>query len=151
MLFYLKHLSDDGTAHSSVGELRQGISYLFLCLFCLFSHTIEKSSVNNKLLPCGFPSVYQKILHKRQKNLSDPRLSLPGFFLPKLRRHSYEYVVFFWNLISRNFATMVLHLRVWESCGRKLDIFSEFFCLSFPVYRRKILCQYSSMSEFFYF
>ena len=54
--------------------------------------------------------------------------SMPGFFLPKLRRHSYEYDVFFWNLISRNFATMVLHLRVWESCGRESAIF---FCVCF--------------------
>ena len=36
-----------------------------------------------KLLPCGFPSVYLKIQHNLQKNLSAPRLSLPGFFLPK--------------------------------------------------------------------
>ena len=41
--FFCPEFSYDGTAHSSVGELRQGKRNLFLLLFCLFRQTIEKS------------------------------------------------------------------------------------------------------------
>ena len=46
--FGLNVFRDDGTAHSSVGELRQGKRNLFSFLFCLFCQSIEKSSVNNR-------------------------------------------------------------------------------------------------------
>jgi hypothetical protein len=53
---------------------------------------------------------------------------MPGFFL-------YFYWIFVFLFSIEKLATMVLHIRVWESLAGDLISFQN-FCLSFPVYRR---------------
>ena len=46
--------SDDGTAHSSVGELRQEKQYLYRRFLRLFCFIFIKNSVNNKIIAFAF-------------------------------------------------------------------------------------------------
>ena len=74
---------DDGTAHPSVGELRQGKRNLFLLLFCLFRQTIEKSSVNNIIIALRFFfGLTENPVQKPEKSSASPPVAA-GFFLPK--------------------------------------------------------------------
>ena len=74
---------DDGTAHSSVGELRQGKRNLFPFLFCLFRQTIEKSSVNNIIIAFRFFfGLTENPVQKPEKSSASPPFAA-GFFLPK--------------------------------------------------------------------
>ena len=47
-------LHDDGTAHLSVGELRQGKQYLYRRFLRLFCFIFIKNSVNNKIIAFAF-------------------------------------------------------------------------------------------------
>ena len=76
---------DDGTAHPSVGELRQGKRNLFLLLFCLFRQTIEKSSVNNRIIALWFSLAERKNpLESFEKFISSPPIAAGIFFAQKL-------------------------------------------------------------------
>ena len=73
--------SDDGTAHSSVGELRQGKRNLFPFLFCLFRQTIEKSSVNNIIIALWFFfGLSENPAQKPEKSFASPPVAAGIFF-----------------------------------------------------------------------
>ena len=129
---------DDGTAQLSVGVLRQGKRNLFPFLFCLFRQTIKKSSVNNIIIALRFFfGLTENPVQKPEKSSASPPVAA-GFFLPKLRRYSCEYVVFFCLNVSRDDGTAQLIVRC-----------RDFFCPSWqktcdPFGSRFIQCSSAS-------
>ena len=82
-IFFCPEFSYDGTAHSSVGELRQGKRNLFLLLFCLFRQTIEKSSVNNIIIALRFFfGLTENPVQKPEKSSASPPIPAGIFFCP---------------------------------------------------------------------
>ena len=83
-----------------------------------------------KLLPCVFSSVYQKILHNLTKNLSDSRLSLPGFFLPKSWKNN---IRFLWITLHAPQVRFMFSIRKMLHVPQVRFIkssWSVFFCLA---------------------
>ena len=79
--FYPEISRDDGTAQLSVGELRQGKRNLFPFLFCLFRQTIEKSSVNNKIIALRFFfGLSENPVQKPEKPSATPPVAAGIFF-----------------------------------------------------------------------